>query len=122
MTSIMQIKKSIIITVLLSQIFTTYTSDKKKSKKRKLDEITQTTRNDATEYSNQEITEMAANIGYEPTRKFRFNSHGEDVYKKGRTFITRDNTGHIGGTWKKFNDKGKRLGTYSPKATTRLGN
>lgn len=121
MTDMMQIKKSIIITILLSQIFTTYASNKKKNKKRKLDEITQTTRNGATEYSNKEIVEMAANIGYEPTKKYSFNPHGEKVFQKNRAFITRDNTGHIGGTWKKFNDKGKRLGTYSPKATTRLG-
>ena len=72
-------------------------------------------------YSNKEIQAKAENLGFDKSTKHKFNSHGELVFQKGNQFITRDNTFHNGGFWKKFNKKGRRLGTYSPKATTRIG-
>ncbi len=55
--------------------------------------------------------------GYNNTKLL---SQGEKVYKKGRNYITPDQTSHIGGVWKMFDDvknlnktsKEARVGTY----------
>lgn len=45
------------------------------------------------------------------TNQYPFNSHGQQVYKKGNRYITPDVDSHNGGVWKIFDNKGKRLGT-----------
>ncbi len=57
--------------------------------------------------------DAAAALGY--TRRVRgapFNSHGQPVYTNGRDYITPDVDRHRGGVWKKFDRRGRRLGTY----------
>ncbi len=60
-------------------------------------------------------------LGYEkriPPQKAPFDSHGQDVFSNGKTYITADMGSHteagshIGGVWKKFDARGNRLGTY----------
>lgn len=73
--------------------------------------------------SNQEIIAAAAQLGFVETTKYStFNAHGQKVFKKGQTYITYDIDGHIGGFWKKFNDKKNgRLGTFDITLQHRLG-
>jgi hypothetical protein len=40
------------------------------------------------------------------------NPRGQNVYKYGKNYITPDVDSHTGGTWKMFNRKGQRLGTF----------
>jgi len=50
--------------------------------------------------------------------------HGQDVFKRGNKFITRDVDSHIGGQWKVFEKRGgnlTRTGTYNGDLTVRLG-
>ncbi|MEZ4299423.1 MAG: toxin C-terminal domain-containing protein [Polyangiaceae bacterium] len=42
-----------------------------------------------------------------------FNSHGQESYTDGNRYITPDVDGHNGGTWKMFDRKGNRVGTYN---------
>ncbi|MET7549684.1 toxin C-terminal domain-containing protein, partial [Streptomyces sp. NPDC005500] len=60
--------------------------------------------------------ELAAALGYEqriPAQRAPFNSHGQEVYTNGKTYITPDVDGHnVANGWKMFNRKGKRMGTY----------
>lgn len=57
-------------------------------------------------------TEAAEKLGYSRVKSFPFNSHGQAVYKKGNQYITPEVApAHNGGTWKIFNQKGKRIGT-----------
>ena len=58
-----------------------------------------------------EAMRIARKMGFTETKDYNFNSHGEKVYKKGRTYITLDNTSHKGGFWKKCTKNG-RLGTF----------
>ena len=57
----------------------------------------------------------AKNLGFSkriPPQKVPFNSHGQPAFQNGKKFITPDVDGHNGGTWKMFDAKGNRLGTY----------
>jgi filamentous hemagglutinin len=54
-------------------------------------------------------------------QKAPFDSHGEDVFTDGKTFITRDVDGHCGGVWKMFNRRGTRMGAYDANLN-RIGN
>jgi hypothetical protein len=59
--------------------------------------------------------DAAKNLGFDrriPPQKAPFNSHGQDVYFDGKRYITPDVDGHIGGTWKMFDRKGRRIGTF----------
>jgi hypothetical protein len=78
-------------------------------------------RESAAEYSNKEIEAMANELNYYKTTKYPFGSHGAPVFRRKRLYITPDVDGHIDGFWKIFDDKGRRIGTYSPRAKTRLG-
>jgi len=54
-------------------------------------------------------------LGYDkriPPQKSHFDPHGQPIYSNGKRFITRDVDSHNGGTWKMYNKRGKRLGTY----------
>jgi RHS repeat-associated protein len=67
---------------------------------------------------------IASFLGYDSRiapNKAPFNSHGQDVFSNGSTFITRDIDGHKGGFWKVFDRKFKRLGTYDETLTDRIG-
>ncbi len=59
--------------------------------------------------------DAAKNLGFDrriPPQKAPFNSHGQDVFFDGKRYITPDVDGHIGGTWKMFDRKGRRIGTF----------
>jgi filamentous hemagglutinin len=72
--------------------------------------------------SNQEIIATAEQLGFTETTKYNFDAHGQKVFKRGQTYITYDIDGHIGGFWKKFNDKRNgRLGTFDATLKQRLG-
>jgi hypothetical protein len=67
-------------------------------------------------YRNELIQGEAADLGFItriPPQRAPFNSHGQDVFSDGKHFITIDIDSHIGGRWKKFDRKGRRLGTYN---------
>lgn len=48
---------------------------------------------------------------YKETKNPPFDSQNKPAFKKGRTWITADRTGHNGGRWKMFNSKGTRIAT-----------
>jgi hypothetical protein len=59
--------------------------------------------------------------------KTNFRSHGQAVYKKGKSYISRDVDGHCGGVWKEASSpedlasKSTRNGTYNADLTERIG-
>ncbi len=58
---------------------------------------------------------QAAKFGYTtrvPPQKAPFNSHGQEVYTNGNTYITRDWDSHSGGVWKMFDRNFQRIGTF----------
>ncbi|WBB80432.1 polymorphic toxin-type HINT domain-containing protein [Micromonospora sp. WMMD882] len=61
-------------------------------------------------------SDRAADLGYGtriPAQKAPFNSHGQEVFSNGKTYITRDVDGHnVTDGWKMFNRRGQRIGTY----------
>ena len=60
--------------------------------------------------------DQAAFLGYTkriPAQKVFFDSHGQDAFTNGKTYITPDIDGHnVTSGWKMFNRRGVRLGTY----------
>jgi hypothetical protein len=75
---------------------------------------------------------QAKELGYNkriPAQKAPFNSHGQSVYERGNTYITRDvgvkgGGSHSGGYWKVFQLRGGRafrIGTYNEDLTERIG-
>ncbi|MGH7193161.1 MAG: toxin C-terminal domain-containing protein [Candidatus Saccharimonadales bacterium] len=76
------------------------------------------------ELRKQPLQEAAIRLGYVrriPPQKAPFNSHGQEIYSDGVAFITPDVDSHTGGVWKKFDAKGRRLGTYDEQMN-RIGN
>jgi len=70
-------------------------------------------------------SQAAAKLGYNrriPPQKAPFSSHGKPAYQKGNRYITPDADSHKGGAWKKFDNKGRRMGTYDANLKTRIGN
>jgi hypothetical protein len=71
-----------------------------------------------------EAKALAEAMGYVKTN---FRSHGQPVYKKGKSYISRDVDGHCGGVWKEASSpedlasKTTRNGTYNADLTERLG-
>lgn len=66
---------------------------------------------------------QAQNMGYQLSQSHPVkNSMGQQVFRKGNQYISRDVTGHKGGYWKVFNNKGVRIGTYNKDLTQRVGN
>jgi hypothetical protein len=59
--------------------------------------------------------DQAASLGYTtriPAQKVFFDSHGQDAFTNGKTYITPDIDGHnVTSGWKMFNRRGLRLGT-----------
>jgi hypothetical protein len=62
--------------------------------------------------------ERASALGYTkriPAQKAPFNSHGQEVFFNGKTYITPDIDAHnVTHGWKMFNRRGQRIGTYDP--------
>jgi hypothetical protein len=60
--------------------------------------------------------DKAASLGYTtriPAQKVPFDSHGQDAFTNGKTYITPDIDGHnVTNGWKMLNRRGKRIGTY----------
>ena len=67
-----------------------------------------------------EAEKLAEKLKFNRTRNFPFDAHGEAVFKKGREYITIDNTCHTGGFWKKFVGE-HRDGTYSRDLKIKVG-
>jgi hypothetical protein len=71
-----------------------------------------------------EAKALAEAMGYVKTN---FRSHGQPVYKLGKSYISRDVDGHCGGVWKEASSpedlasKTTRNGTYNADLTERLG-
>ncbi len=65
--------------------------------------------------------EIAEALGYKRVRDYPFISRGQPVYKKDGKYITPDVDGHRGATWKVFDRKGNRLGSYNEDLTECLG-
>jgi Novel toxin 21 len=71
--------------------------------------------------ANQELyaatsRDRAATLGYTTrisAQKAPFDSHGQEVFTNGKTYITPDIDGHnVTNGWKMFNRRGVRIGTY----------
>ncbi|MEQ9325071.1 MAG: RHS repeat-associated core domain-containing protein, partial [Polyangiaceae bacterium] len=56
-----------------------------------------------------------------PPQRAPFDSHGQAVFFDGRRYISRDVDSHVGGVWKMFDRRGRRLGTYDANLN-RIGN
>lgn len=72
--------------------------------------------------TRKEARDLAKDVGY--TKEVKdppFNSHGQPAFQKGNRIITPDVDGHRGGTWKLYDLKGNRLGTYNENLTIRVG-
>ncbi len=65
--------------------------------------------------------DLARSLKYKRVKDYPFTSHGQPVYRKGSRYITPDVDQHRGGTWKMFDRKGNRLGTYNENLTARIG-
>lgn len=70
--------------------------------------------------TNKEIRKIAQELGYSETKDYKFNSHGELVFKKGNKYISYDRDSHKGGFWKMYR-KNVREGTYDIKLKVKLG-
>jgi hypothetical protein len=71
--------------------------------------------------ANQELyaatsRDRAAALGYDtriPAQKSPFDSHGQEVFTNGKSYITPDVDGHdVTNGWKMFSRRGARIGTY----------
>lgn len=60
--------------------------------------------------------DRAATLGYTtriPAQKAPFDSHGQEVFTNGKSYITPDADGHnVSNGWKMFSRRGARIGTY----------
>lgn len=66
-------------------------------------------------YNRKRNQQAARGLGYNrriPANRAPFNSHGQTVYGNGNGYITKDIDSHNGGVWKKFDRRGRRVGTY----------
>jgi hypothetical protein len=64
-------------------------------------------------YGDDGFENAARHFGYERTKSYPFNSHGQRVYFNGKNYITPDVDSHVGGVWKMFDRHGRRMGTYN---------
>jgi hypothetical protein len=77
---------------------------------------------DGLEQKRAEADRLAKKMGFKQTKNYKFNSHGEKVYQKGRTQISRDKHIHKGGFWKAFRSGSpKRIGTFNKDLTIKIG-
>ena len=57
---------------------------------------------------------LAKEMGFKEIKDYKFDSHGEKVFRKGNIEISLDKESHNGGFWKIFLKKtNNRLGTYN---------
>jgi RHS repeat-associated protein len=66
-----------------------------------------------------DLVKAARDLGYKLDKGFG-RMHGQDVFKNGSRYITRDIDSHSGGAWKMFDRLGNRLGTFD-KDLNRIG-
>ncbi len=69
-----------------------------------------------------EARQLARKLGYTEISDPPFKAHGQPVFKSGNKYITPDKDVHKGGTWKMFDHKGERLGTFNDDLTRKVGN
>jgi RHS repeat-associated protein len=65
------------------------------------------------------LVKAARDLGFKLDKGFG-RMHGQDVFKSGSRYITRDIDSHSGGVWKMFDRLGNRLGTFD-KDLNRIG-
>ncbi len=99
-----------LITVPSIQDKSTYYSQKNKNAKADSAERNHFTQEEIHK-RRQESKKIAKEMGFKETKDYKFDAHGEKVYKKGKDYITFDKTSHKGGFWKVF-IKETRQGTY----------
>lgn len=60
--------------------------------------------------------QLASELGYttwNPPQKAPINSHGQEIFWNGKTYITRDATAHnVSNGWNIFERQGRRIGTF----------
>jgi len=77
-----------------------------------------------TPLTTSQATDLANWLGFKKVRTGASpvkNSHGQPVYKSGNRYISPDVDGHNGGTWKVFDRRGNRVGTYNYDLSERVG-
>lgn len=74
-----------------------------------------------TPLTRSEARELAERLGFKEVKDPSFNTHGQPAFQKGNQLITLDRDGHSGGTWKLFDRRGARLGTYNDDLSERIG-
>jgi hypothetical protein len=68
------------------------------------------------------IRREANRLGYQHEKTVDFDKHGQDVYKRGKTYITYDINGHKGGFWKMYRRGVKlRMGTFDLDLKIKIG-
>jgi len=75
----------------------------------------------AQKLTTKELSIMAEGLGYKKVKDFPFYAHNQPVFKKGNRFISPDVTCHKGGSWKIYDNKGNRLGTFDETLTKMIG-
>ncbi|MDC0711770.1 toxin C-terminal domain-containing protein [Stigmatella sp. ncwal1] len=70
--------------------------------------------------TNSEARQLARQLGFKEVSDAPFKSHGQLVFKSRTKYITPDFDGHTGGTWKVYDIKGNRLGTFNDDLTQRI--
>ena len=68
-----------------------------------------------------EARDLAQRLGFKPVKDTPFNAHGQPAFRQGNRYISPDRDVHSGGTWKLFDNRGNRLGTYNESLTIRVG-
>jgi hypothetical protein len=86
-------------------------SDKENQQTRRTDPLTK-----------KEAKSLAQDMGYKEVKDPPFKSHGQPVFKKGTQYISPDRDIHKGGSWKVFDSKGNRIGTYNDNLSIKVGN
>lgn len=71
--------------------------------------------------TRQQADELAERLGYNRVKDAPFNPHGQPVYRSGNSYISPDVDGHNGGTWKVFDKKGNRVGTFDSMLQEKIG-
>jgi uncharacterized protein RhaS with RHS repeats len=72
--------------------------------------------------TNAAARQSAEKMGFSRVKDPPFGSHGQEVFKKGNTYISRDINGHNGGAWKMYDIKGNRIGTFNENLTIQIKN
>lgn len=74
-----------------------------------------------TPLNRSQARQLADTLGYKEAKDPPFSPHGQPVFQKGNRYITPDKDVHKGGTWKMFDHKGNRIGTYNDGLSAKIG-